>query len=77
MNGKDKTTCTATMFDTEECWCKDCGWPLIDICCNVIDEPYVDWDWWIYCSNPTCKNHKGEGLAQNSCSFMEKIICKQ
>jgi hypothetical protein len=70
-NGKDKTTQTAQMLDTEKCWCKDCGWPIIDMCCNLDKSPYDNWDWWMYCSNPTCKNHQGEGISQNECTFIE------
>jgi hypothetical protein len=68
-NGIDKTTMTAQLLSTNEVFCKDCGWPIIDMCCNVSKLPYSEWDWWMYCSNPTCKNHKGEGIAQNDCSF--------
>ena len=61
------------IYDTaeikENCHCGDCGWPVIDVCCNdnfldgVKDEE--PWDWWYYCSNKSCKNHEGEGLWQN------------
>ena len=49
--------------------CRDCSWPVVDACCNdglAVTEPYCDWDWWIYCSNPTCVNHVGEGVFQNN-----------
>lgn len=49
-------------------WCGDCGWPIVDACCNdglATTEPYNGWDWWMYCSNKTCKNHPGEGVFQN------------
>ena len=70
INALDGHTHTAQMLSTKECWCKDCGWPIVDMCCNVPGDPFDDWDWWMYCSNPTCKNHAGEGMAQNECSFI-------
>lgn len=55
-------------------YCKTCGWPVVDMCCNgdVNIEPYCKWDWWLYCSNPTCENHKGEGVFQNDVKWWEK-----
>jgi hypothetical protein len=46
--------------------CQSCNWPIIDICCNTGVKPWDDWDWWQYCSNPSCKNHPGEGVFQNT-----------
>jgi len=49
--------------------CKDCGWPVIDACCNDEFAKFKDaakWDWWQYCSNKGCKNHDGEGVFQNT-----------
>lgn len=66
---------TATLLDTEECFCKDCGWPIVDLCCNgdlALKEPYDEWDWWMYCSNPVCKNHAGHGISVGvECSFLQ------
>ena len=48
--------------------CKDCGWPIIDACCNGSFTDHKDakeWDWWNYCSNKGCKNHEGEGIFQD------------
>lgn len=48
--------------------CKDCGWPIIDACCNGDFTNFKDskeWDWWNYCSNKNCKNHGGEGVFQD------------
>lgn len=56
---------TATILDGKEC--KDCGWPVIDACCNDEFKDFKDarrWDWWNYCSNKGCKNHDGEGIFQ-------------
>lgn len=41
--------------------CRDCGWPVIDACCNFNFKDSLQWDWWKYCSNKECKNHDGEG----------------
>jgi hypothetical protein len=51
--------------------CVDCGWAIIDICCNGQDEPFALWDWWWYCSNKSCKNHFGEGVFQNIPDFVK------
>ncbi len=52
--------------------CRDCGWPIIDMCCNDQIPPYDEWDWWQYCSNKSCKNHFGEGVFQNTPDFIEQ-----
>lgn len=44
--------------------CNDCGCRAIKLNCNTLIEPYSSWDWWMYCSNPICRNHSGEGVAQ-------------
>lgn len=46
--------------------CRDCNWPIVFICCNIPEKPYSEWDWWLYCSKPTCKNHVGEGVFQDT-----------
>jgi hypothetical protein len=56
----------------ENCHCRDCGWPIIFMCCNVDKKPYNEHDWWEYCSNPTCKNHEGESVFQNTLEWVEK-----
>jgi len=53
--------------------CRDCGWPIIDMCCNGQVEPFGLWDWWQYCSNKSCKNHFGEGVFQNQPEFVELL----
>jgi hypothetical protein len=55
----------------KNCRCKDCGWPIIDACCNGQDFPFDQWDWWQYCSNMSCKNHFGEGVFQNEPEFID------
>jgi len=51
--------------------CKECGWPIVHTCCNDEMHDFAEqetgelWDWWLYCSNKGCKNHKGEGVFQN------------
>lgn len=51
--------------------CKNCGWPIITTCVNdemlqFVETQGESWDWWQYCSNKGCKNHKGEGVFQNT-----------
>lgn len=57
--------------------CKDCLWPIVVCLCNDemgAKKPYSEWDWWHYCSNKGCKNHKGEGVFQKGCSFKKDVI---
>lgn len=54
--------------------CKDCGWPIIDACCNDEFCNFKDaskWDWWVYCSNKGCVNHEGNGIFQEDPSWFE------
>ncbi|ANA49457.1 hypothetical protein BI049_gp103 [Salmonella phage vB_SnwM_CGG4-1] len=54
--------------------CKDCKWPVVFSLCNdgMMDTPpYNAWDWWLYCSNKTCKNHAGEGFFQYTPEWIE------
>jgi hypothetical protein len=48
--------------------CKECGWPVISACCNGNFKVHADarnFDWWYYCSNKGCINHRGEGVFQD------------
>jgi hypothetical protein len=57
-------------------FCKDCGWPVVDCCCNDEFQNFKDaneWDWWYYCSNKGCKNHDGEGIFQNVPDWVSHI----
>lgn len=40
--------------------CEKCEWPVIAALCN--DEMECEFDYWWYCSNKGCSNHKGEGF---------------
>lgn len=54
--------------------CKDCKWPIVFSLCNdglMETKPYSEWDWWLYCSNKTCKNHAGEGFFQSTPEWVE------
>lgn len=54
--------------------CRDCGWPIVDACCNCEFSGFKDssqWDWWFYCSNKGCKNHEGEGVFQDRPDWIE------
>ena len=49
--------------------CLECGWPVVNTLNNDgmgKIEPYCRDDYWIYCSNKTCKNHEGEGFNLNT-----------
>jgi hypothetical protein len=46
--------------------CRECGWPVVDACCNSSPAPWDGWDWWYYCSNKGCRNHVGEGVFQET-----------
>lgn len=55
-------------------FCKNCGWPVIDACCNDEFVNFKDakkWDWWQYCSNKGCKNHEGEGIFQETPDWIQ------
>lgn len=59
----------ATASILEKAFCRNCGWPIIDACCNGTFTLFKDsakWDWWLYCSNKGCKNHDGEGVFQDT-----------
>ena len=48
--------------------CKSCGWPIVHVCCNGTFQNFKDaesYDYWMYCSNKSCKNHDGEGISQS------------
>lgn len=48
---------------TGDLFCKDCGWPVVDACCNdEMGKLHPESDWWYYCSNQGCKNHPGTDL---------------
>lgn len=60
----------------ENCSCKACKWPVVSILCNdncATTEPYSDWDWWVYCSNPVCINHNGEGKFQQDIDWIKYV----
>lgn len=49
--------------------CKICGNDVYDYTCNkdliLQRREGCEWDWWVSCSNETCRNHYGEGIFQN------------
>jgi hypothetical protein len=52
----------------EGCHCRDCGWPIISAVCSGSFADFEDaanWDWWMYCSNKSCVNHRGVGVFQD------------
>lgn len=55
--------------------CKDCGYPVIDVLCNLPFSEYSNaknFDYWSYCSNKSCKNHDGAGYY--SCSELPEFL---
>ena len=64
----------STITIMEGVHCRDCGWPIIDVCCNGSFAMFKDanrWDWWEYCSNKTCKHHEGQGIDQDRPEWIE------
>lgn len=72
---KAKPDNTATI--SKNLFCKECGWPVVHVCCNdgMSEKPWGT-DWWGYCSNKSCKHHDGEEWWQDdpSFTFRETII---
>lgn len=57
----------------EGAYCADCGWPILSACVNDEFEEFVkketvfpDAEWWLYCVNKGCRNHKGEEDSQTN-----------
>jgi hypothetical protein len=47
--------------------CLRCGWPVVDCCVNgamAMADPWQGEDYWMYCANPACVHHIGEGYLQ-------------
>jgi len=65
---------SATLPD--DMYCKDCGWPIVDACCNDEFRNFKDagtYDYWAYCSNKGCENHDGEGYLQVDPTWMGRV----
>jgi hypothetical protein len=45
--------------------CSDCGGGVASYLCNdsviLIVPEAEEWDYWIACTNPSCRHHRGEG----------------
>ncbi|WP_452101252.1 hypothetical protein [Comamonas odontotermitis] len=51
-------------------FCKACGWPVVHACCNdEMSKGTWDADYWGYCSNKGCANHKGAEWGQDLPEF--------
>lgn len=64
-----------TITIMKKAYCRNCGWPIISVCCNGSFQNFKDaknWDWWAYCSNKGCKNHDGEGVSQDDPEWIER-----
>ncbi len=55
----------------ENSYCSDCHWPIVCFRLDSLNDgvhdlpdPYNEFDYWVYCANPTCKRHGGEGYFQ-------------
>lgn len=70
---------TARIYN--ELRCKECGWPIVDVSCNDNFLGFTSgevWDWWYYCSNKSCKNHRGEGVFQDQPEWIQRVTeCRQ
>lgn len=54
----------STVWIKRDIACKDCGFPVITVCCNgtmVTHKDAGDFDYWSYCANKGCVNHEGSG----------------
>jgi hypothetical protein len=54
--------------------CKSCGWNVVSCLVNWDTEKFLESkfsDWWCYCSNKACENHKGEELFQNELDWID------
>lgn len=49
---------TGTVSDA---WYARCGWSVGFLDCEGLEVPYSASTWWMYCINPTCPHHAGEG----------------
>lgn len=60
-------------------YCRECGWPIIHVCCNGSFNDFVAtkrtglWDWWYYCSNKGCTHHEGEGVFQSDPDWVVRL----
>lgn len=71
---QESPICNATI--RQDLTCAQCGWPIVDACCNdsfCNFQDAAEWDWWYYCSNKGCKNHEGEGVSQNFPSWIKQV----
>lgn len=76
MAGVKRELSGVTASILKDSWCGDCGWPIVDACCNGLFCSYADaarWDWWVYCSNKGCKNHNGNGVFQDKPNWVVTI----
>ncbi len=58
----------ATASMVKGAYCKKCGWPVVESCCNDEFKGFKDAkerDFWRYCSNKGCVNHDGGGMSQD------------
>lgn len=51
--------------------CEICKWPVVFALCN--DAMECDFDYWCYCSNKGCSNHKGEGFYSGGCGYPDFV----
>lgn len=51
--------------------CEICKWPVVFALCN--DEMECDFDYWCYCSNKGCTNHKGEGFYSGAVDYPDFV----
>lgn len=65
MKAKKKIYTASTDYDW---YCSDCGWPIVICMTNDEMSTYtmnlgLMVDYFGYCSNKGCKNHKGDGYS--------------
>lgn len=61
--------------------CKDCGWPVIDACCNGSFQNFKDasrWDWWQhFIQNNIIKRKIFNKIIESKISKLEKATGKK
>lgn len=60
--------------------CRDCGCDVARYTCNSqmiqVRPEASEWDWWVACTNASCKNHYGEGVFQGSPTWIGAVPWK-
>lgn len=61
----------------ENAECIECAWPVILVYRTEAlfeKRPYMYYDYWMYCSNPTCVHHQGEGVSSGNGDMAQFVV---